>query len=346
MDRASLRAWLADDSPATAAELAAEADRVRRDVVGDAVHLRGLIEISNHCVRGCTYCGLRAAARGVERYRMADDEIVERARLAEQLGFGTVVLQAGDDPGLTREGVARVVEHIKRATSLAVTLSLGERDRETWRAWRDAGADRYLLRFETSDESLYDTIRPLAHRDARHRLEMLPELRELGYEIGGGVMVGLPGQTLDVLARDVELFRELDLDMIGIGPFVPHAGTPLGERALASGHDAEAALELALRAVALARVVCPEANIPATTAVASTGGADARRRALAGGANVIMPNLTPSRFHESYEIYPGKVALAPHTNEGKAALATLLASLGRRPGVGAGSRRSGDHARG
>src|SRR6185369_7998152 len=163
----------------------------------------------------------------IARYRMTANEIIACARQAKQFGFGTVVIQAGEDPELSREFIADVLRSIKSETGLAVTLSLGERDQETLRAWRNAGADRYLLRFETSDPDLYCKIHPL-HPEGYDRLEMLRELKRLGYEAGSGVMVGLPGQSFETLARDIELFGELDLDMIGIGPFIPHPATPLG----------------------------------------------------------------------------------------------------------------------
>ena len=199
--------------------------------MGDEVHLRGLIEISNRCVRECHYCGLRAGNRNLRRYRMSEEEIMACVAQAHAYGYGTVVMQSGEDEGITADWMAGIIRRIRRETPLAVTLSLGERDEADLKAWREAGADRYLLRFETSNPELYARIHPIPHPrrgDGRSRLEILRDLAAMGYEIGSGVMVGIPGQTYDDLAPDIELFRELDLDMIGVGPFIPHPGTPLG----------------------------------------------------------------------------------------------------------------------
>jgi len=221
--------------------LYAQADACRQAHVGDQVHLRGLIEISNHCGRTCLYCGLRAANAGLGRYRMSREEILDSARLARMLGYGSVVLQSGEDFGLTGEFIADVVTAIKSLTGgpggevpLAVTLSLGERSDADLLTWRQAGADRYLLRFETSNPMLFRHIHPsrpggvCGPGGVGDRVSMLRRLREMGYEIGSGVMIGVPGQTFDDLANDILLFAELGLDMIGVGPFLPHPHTPLG----------------------------------------------------------------------------------------------------------------------
>src|SRR5512145_3394368 len=219
--------WLRQDDAARLEELWRQADAVRRQFVGDAVHLRGLIEISNHCVRGCRYCGLHAANDSLVRYRMTADEILACADSAVEFGYGTVVLQAGEDPGIETEWLADIVCRIKRQTQLAVTLSLGERSVDDLICWRQAGADRYLLRFETSDARLYGMIHP-SSAGQPDRIELLSELRHLGYEVGSGVMVGIPGQSFRSLAEDIDLFGRLDLDMVGIGPFIPNPHTPLG----------------------------------------------------------------------------------------------------------------------
>jgi len=219
--------WLAERDPSRLAPLWAAADEVRRANVGDEVHLRGLIEISNHCVRQCHYCGVRAGNRTVTRYRMTADEIVACAQRARSFGYGTVVLQSGEDDGMTGEWVADVVSRIKTATGLAVTLSLGERPLDEIESWRRAGADRYLLRFETSDSALFERIHPARPGGVKSRIEMLKDVRRLGFEVGSGVMVGIPGQSYESLVADLALFREMDIDMIGIGPYIPHPATPL-----------------------------------------------------------------------------------------------------------------------
>ena len=230
LTKAEILGWLRESDPQRLDELWRRADETRRQHVGDAIHLRGLVEISNHCARQCAYCGLRAGNENLVRYRMLPDEIIESAQQAVKFGYGTVVLQAGEDYGLSTEWLAKVVRRIKKATPLAVTLSLGERPDQDLAAWRKAGADRYLLRFETTDRNLFDAIHPPLGNNQCDRIAILQRLREFGFEVGSGIMVGIPGQTYASVANDIELFRELDLDMIGIGPFIPHPQTPLGSR--------------------------------------------------------------------------------------------------------------------
>lgn len=335
--------WLRESNEDALRTLWSRADDTRRERVGDEVHLRGLIEISNHCVRGCAYCGLRATRRGLVRYRMTHDEVLASARCARVRGYGTVVLQAGEDEGLGQRDVSALVRHIKDDTGLAVTLSLGERGEDDWAAWRRAGADRYLLRFETSDESLFRKIHPQLGRRDGSRVDMLQRLRSLGYEIGSGVMVGIPGQTWESLARDVVLFSQLDLDMIGVGPFLPHPGLPLGRHTEPVGTEqVPNTVSVVCRVVALARLVCPEANIPSTTALGTLNKANGREQGLARGANVVMPNLTPPHYRAAYEIYPGKECANEAAGTDHEALVAQLARIGRRPGVGAGGRRRHD----
>ena len=236
MERQEVLDWLTETDAAALAALWLRADDVRRRHVGDAVHLRGLVEFSNHCARQCGYCGIRAGNTAVRRYRMSTEEILGCARLARRLGYGTVVLQSGEDPGTTRAWLAGTVRRIKDETGLAVTLSAGERSEADLRAWHAAGADRYLLRFETSNPELFRRIHPPRRGRRSDRIALLRRLRDLGYEVGSGAMIGLPGQTFADLARDLALFRELDLDMIGVGPFLPHPATPMGE-AVAAGEE-------------------------------------------------------------------------------------------------------------
>jgi biotin synthase len=334
--------WLRETRPAALDQLFAQADQVRRERVGDAVHLRGLVEISNYCVRQCHYCGLRAA-RSTPRYRMNREEIVACAHKAVELGFGTLVMQAGEDFGIEAEWLAGVIRQIKAETPLAITLSLGERLLDEARLWRQAGADRYLVRFETSDPELYAAIHPLRGAAISDRVELLRELRKMGYEIGSGVMAGIPGQTYEILARDIELFAELDLDMIGIGPFIAHPETPLGAPDVATaGEDQVPNSELmVLKAVALTRLVCPEANMPATTALATINTVDGREHGLESGANVFMPILTPSPYRQMYQIYPGKACVDEDATQCNQCLRGRIQRLNRSVGEGQGGRRSG-----
>ena len=342
LSKLDLLGWLHESQPARLQELYDWADAVRSDHVGGAVHLRGLIEISSHCERQCMYCGLRQANQALPRYRMTRQEILDCARQAERLGYGTVVMQAGEDDLLTAEWIAEIVWWIKRKTALAVTLSLGERDQEELRLWRSLGADRYLLRFETSDRNLYRIIHPSRRSGGPDRLTLLRQLKGLGYEAGGGVMIGIPGQSYESLAEDILTFRSLDLDMIGIGPFIPHAATPLGSGALrpaiAPSDQVPANEETVYKMIALTRIVCPSANIPSTTALATINRVDGRTKGLKAGANVVMPNLTPTKYRKLYEIYPEKACINENAEDCSQCLRGQIYSLGRFTGQGQGGR--------
>jgi biotin synthase len=342
LTKADVIEWLGDSRPTRLQELYGWADRVRREHVGDAVHLRGLIEISSYCTRQCMYCGLRKANRKLQRYRLTREEIQNCARHAERLGYGTVVMQAGEDDALTADWIADIVRWIKRETRLAVTLSLGERRSEELRLWREVGADRYLLRFETSDEDLFRAIHPNRGSVPSDRLSLLRDLKGLGYEAGGGVMVGIPGQSIESLAQDVLTFGAMDLDMIGIGPFIAHADTPLGSGALrpfiAPSQQVPATEEMVYKMIALARIVRPDANIPSTTALATINKTDGRKRGLKVGANVVMPNLTPLEYRKLYEIYPAKACVDESANDCNGCLRAQIGSIGRFAGAGPGGR--------
>lgn len=333
--------WLRQEDPSRLDLLWMRADQTRRQNVGDAVHLRGLIEISNYCSRRCRYCGLNIENRHLQRYRMTADEIFTCVEKAVEFGYGTVVLQAGEDYGIKTEWLADIVRRIKKQTSLALTLSLGERPIEDLIAWRKAGADRYLLRFETSDKALYERIHPsVANRPGR--FELLTVLAQLGFEVGSGVMVGIPGQSFRSLAEDTALFGRLDLDMIGIGPFISNPLTPLGSGELIPSIDSAEQVPntdlMTCKAVALARLVCPQANIPSTTALATINPDSGRELGLTRGANVVMPNLTPLCYRTLYEIYPGKACLNETADGYNGCLQARIESIGRTIGFGSGGR--------
>ena len=355
MHRREILDWLRETDPARLAELWRLADRARQESVGGEVHLRGLIELSNHCVRLCGYCGLRAGNLALRRYRMSDEEVMACVRQAVQFGYGTVVLQSGEDPELTSDRIASLVRRIKSESPLAVTLSLGERDDAELAAWRDAGADRYLLRFETSNAGLYERIHPPhvgcvkrtnATNDgafhAPYRLAMLATLRRLGYEVGSGVMIGIPGQTYDSLADDIEVFCRLGLDMIGVGPYLRHPDTPLADRDkwpdAAEGQQVPATEEMTYKVIALARLACPRANIPATTALATLNRRDGRELGLMRGANVVMPNLTPPQYRAMYEIYPAKACIFENAADCNGCIKQRIAGIGRTIAAGRGDR--------
>ena len=339
LDKASLLRWLRETDETALASLWAAADKTRKKHVGEEVHLRGLVEISNHCLRQCHYCGLRAGNTDVTRYRMPIDDIVASAQKAKDFGYGTVVLQAGEDEGLTVDGVSEIVRRIKAETGRAVTLSLGERLPEELRTWRKAGADRYLLRFETSNSELFSRMHPPRGGQRPSRMELLRMLAPLGYEVGSGVMIGIPGQTYDDLANDLLLFRELDLDMIGVGPFIAHPATPFGKEVATGGDHPNAvpATELmTYKMVALARLMCPDSNIPSTTALATLNINEGRELGLSRGANVVMPNLTPIEYRVHYEIYPAKACIRETADICNRCITGRIEKIGRDLGEGPG----------
>ena len=338
---APIIAWLRLQDPQRLNALWDAADAVRRRHVGQSVHLRVLVEISNHCDRECFYCGLRLPNLGLPRYRVSESQVLEVGRQAARLGYGTMVLQAGEDPGLEADWVSDLIRQIKAETELGVTLSLGERAEAELQQFRDAGADRYLLRFETSNRELYERIHPPPASGPRQdRIALLRSLREMGYEVGSGVMVGIPGQSHTDLARDIELFRELDLDMIGLGPNIPHPDTPLPSIAdslrTEISDPAPADGFTAYKMLALARLVCPRANIPATTALATLDPASGLALGLRRGANVVMPNWTPVQYRGDYAIYPGKAGSTGTPAYSHRRAVELLAALGRPVGCGRG----------
>lgn len=335
-----IEGWLRETDVKALEPLWKQADTVRRKNVGEEVHLRGLIEFSNTCSRHCAYCGIRVDNRSVNRYRMSADEIVECAHSAVTLGYGTVVLQSGEDRSYTSDMISDIVRRIKAEVGLAVTLSLGERSLAEMAAWREAGADRYLLRFETSNPRLFAAIHPAVPGKEIDRIALLRTLRELGYEVGSGVMIGIPGQTYGDLARDIEMFRELDLDMIGVGPFLPHPETPLGVRfAEQSIHEDDQAPNsemMTYKTIALTRLACPHANIPSTTALATINRARGRELGLQRGANIVMPNITPVHYRKDYLLYPGKACLLEDPLHCNTCLRRRIEWIGRTVGAGRG----------
>jgi biotin synthase len=294
------------------ASLFAEADSVRLAAHGRFVHLRALLETANICRADCLYCGLRHSNRLVERYALDAGTIIEIASRAVRAGFRTVVLQSGEDPGTRPEITSNVVKSILRRTEAAVTLSFGEWPAAVYAMWRQAGADRYLLKFETSDRDLYSRLRP--GRKLDDRLDCLGALKQTGYQTGTGFMVGLPGQSIDNIADDLLLLHDLEPDMAGIGPYIPHPETPLGQpcgKGLIPAWKEDPALrdcnagEMTLRCLAVARIMNPHMHLPATTAL-GVGLENGYARGLAAGANVIMAGITPRSCVRHYDIYPGR----------------------------------------
>lgn len=279
-------------------ELFEAADLVRKKYVGDEIHLRGLIEFSNICKQNCFYCGLRKDNPKVNRYRLSEQEIIDFAQKAVSYGYKTLVLQSGEDAFFTAKKLCKIIEEIKKL-DVAITLSCGERTFEEYKAFKAAGADRYLIRIETTDRKLYKKLHP--NMDFDNRLRCLQNLGELGYEVGTGCLAGLPEQTIESLADDILFFKSINADMIGIGPFIPNENTPL--------KDTEGGtFVMSKKIMAITRILLPDINIPATTAM-ETIEPNGRILALQAGANVVMPNVTEGEYRKYYELYPGKICV-------------------------------------
>ena len=295
-----------------------EADKVRRENVGDEVHLRGLIEFSNICKRQCKYCGLQSGNKQIERYRILKDEILVYVQNAVNMGYKTIVLQSGEDEFYDTDKMVEIIREIKKY-DVALTLSIGEKSYDEYKAFKDAGADRYLLRIETTDQNLYKEMHPNASYE--NRVRCLQDLKSLGFETGTGCLVGLPNQTIESLADDILFFKELDADMVGIGPFIPHEQTPLAD---AKTGD----FWLALKVMALTRINLPNINIPATTAM-ETLNPNGRIIALNSGANVVMPNVTSKEYRAKYEIYPGKICINENPEQCRGCIEGKIKAIGR-----------------
>lgn len=285
-----------------------KAASVRDSYLGNNVYLRGLIEYSNMCGKNCLYCGVRRDNHAVERYTMTNEEVIEAAMTAYRLNLGSIAIQSGENTSRTFvDNVEELVRSIVRLTGgrLGITLSLGEQSRETYRRWFEAGAHRYLLRIEASSEALYRKVHPddEMHRYQR-RLESLKIIQEEGYQTGTGVMVGLPYQTMSHLADDLIFMRDFDIDMCGMGPFIEHSATPLGSRGTDNLFIRER-FNMTLRMIAILRIIMKDINIVASTAM-QTVDRVGREMAIACGANVVMPNLTPTKYRKGYLIYEGK----------------------------------------
>lgn len=305
------------------------ANKVRQKYVGDEVHLRGLIEFSNYCKQNCLYCGFRRDNKNVTRYRLTEEQIINFAKDAAEMGYKTVVLQSGEDPYFTVDKMKQIISEVKKL-NVAITLSIGEKTFEEYEAYKEAGADRFLIRIETTDKNLYTKMDP--DMDWQNRLRCLNDLRKLGYEVGTGCLVGLPEQTLESLADDILFFKEIDADMIGIGPFIPNKNTPLKD---AKGGS----FELALKVMAITRLLLPDANIPATTAM-ETLNPQGRIIALQSGANVVMPNVTQGEYRKFYEIYPGKICVNDTPDKCRECISGKIQNIGRTISKDFGFRKS------
>jgi len=317
--------------PSEIENLFKRAYEVKKQNVGTTVYFRGIVEISNICKKNCYYCGIRRDNAKVERFKLGEEEVITSALWAYEQHYGSVVLQSGerDDEEFVCY-IENIVHELKKRSEgrLGITLSLGEQTEETYRRWYAAGAHRYLLRIETSSPELYKKLHPADH-DWQKRWDCLRTLKKLGYQTGTGVMIGLPYQTLEDLARDVQFFYDEDIDMIGMGPFIPHAETPLADAL--PGYDGDRQLELALKMIAVCRILLQDVNIASTTALQALK-TDGRELGLLAGANIIMPNITDPKYRGNYQLYNGKPCLDENASLCRNCLERRVSSIGETIG--------------
>ena len=331
LDLSEYEELLARRGQESAERLKTEADRLKTEIYGRDVYVRGLIEISNICRNDCLYCGLRRSNKKCDRYRLSEEEIISCAEKGYELGFRTFVLQGGEDGFFDDRVLGGIIKEIKRRHSdCAVTLSMGERSRESYERLFDAGADRYLLRHETADPSHYRRLHP-DEMSYENRMECLKVLKEIGYQTGCGFMVGSPFQGFRELAEDLKFIEDFKPDMCGIGPFIPHRDTPFAGQKAGS-------VELTLFLISVLRIISPSMLIPATTAL---GTADPRGRELGilAGANVVMPNLSPVRVRRKYELYDNKICTGEESAECRDCLERRMESIGHRIVTDRGDRK-------
>ena len=330
LERSEWIALLSERSADDEAYARGMAQEICESVYGSDVYLRGLIEISSYCKNDCLYCGLRRSNRDCERYRLTEEDILGCCREGYGLGFRTFVMQGGEDMWFTDERLCAIVAAVRSEfPDAAITLSVGEKSRETYQKYFNAGANRYLLRHETADPSHYSLLHP-AGMTFENRKNCLYTLKDIGFQVGAGIMVGSPGQTWETVAADMEFMRELEPHMVGIGPFLPHHATPFRDEPAGRLNDT-------LFIVALVRLMLPEALIPATTALATLD-PEGREMGLLSGANVIMPNLSPADVRKKYLLYDNKQAFGSEAAQSLEINKAALEKIGRRA-----SMTRGDH---
>lgn len=315
-----LKMLITSDDDSVSEKLAMYADKVRRRHYGAKVFLRGLIEISSYCKNDCLYCGIRRSNKNAQRYRLDRGQIMSAAENGYKLGFRTFVMQGGEDGYYTDDLMCEIIAELKeRYPDCAVTLSLGERTYESYKKLRDAGADRYLLRHEAADCELYKKLHPM-EMALDNRVKCLYNLRELGYQVGAGFMVGAPFQTVENIIADLRFLQELRPQMIGIGPFIPHHDTPFAD-------EKGGTLELTLRLLGIIRLMFPKVLLPATTAL-GTISPIGRELGLKTGCNVVMPNLSPADVRKKYDLYDNKICTGEEAAECRSCLQRRIESAG------------------
>lgn len=321
--------FLSDSNPKILKELQQKAQKITEKYWGNDVYVRALIEFSNRCRKDCFYCGLRKSNQQLTRYRMIKDDIIEVINKIVKSGFKTVVLQSGEDIGYDTDFIKDIVQYGKK-NNLAVTLSIGERAKQEYEIWKDAGAVRYLLKQETYSKDLFKSLHP--DDDFDERIKHRKWLKELGYQTGTGNIIGLPGQSCEDIAHDIISFADENADMIGIGPFISHSNTPLSNH-----HDGQ--LEMCLKVIALTRIMLPGSLIPATTAM-GTIDPDGREKALQAGANVWMVNMNLPEYKQQYEIYPERICIEETNDQCLLCLKGRIASVGKKIGDGYGNSKN------
>ncbi len=312
-------------------ELTKAAYEVKNENVGHKAYYRGIIEFSNICEKDCYYCGIRKSNKNVNRFAMNLEEILDCAELAWKMNYGSLVLQSGERTDETFVSfVENVIKEIKKMSNneLGITISLGEQSEETYRRWFEAGAHRYLIRIETSNDALYKTLHPEDH-DFSERYECLNRLRRVGYQVGTGVMIGLPNQTMEDLVNDIVFFKEQDIDMIGMGPYIIHHDTPLAEKV--KNFDKNRQLKLGLKMIALTRLYLKDVNIASTTALQALHH-EGREFGLQAGANIIMPNITHVKYREGYKLYDNKPCTDENATMCRACLEGRIGKIGEEIG--------------
>lgn len=320
--REQLDCLLQTDDAQTTAFLRERARETADAVYGKKVFIRGLIEFTNYCKNDCIYCGIRRSNKKADRYRLTEAEILSCCAQGYELGFRTFVLQGGEDPYFTDDKICDLVQQIKsQYPDCAVTLSIGEKEKESYQAFFDAGADRYLLRHETADEAHYKMLHP-AEMSWQHRMQCLWDLKEIGFQVGCGFMVGSPGQTVDTLYEDLQFIRKLQPHMVGIGPFIPQKDTPFG-------NEAAGTMEQTLRLLSILRLIHPHVLLPSTTALGTIHPLG-REKGIQAGANVVMPNLSPTAVREKYKLYDNKICTGDEAAECRHCMARRMESVGYR----------------
>lgn len=311
---------MSDDERENIDYLYHKARTVVDEIYGKDVYVRGLIEFTNYCRNDCLYCGIRRSNGEAQRYRLTEEQILECCKTGHELGFRTFVLQGGEDPYFTDERICNLVSKIRdEYPDCAITLSIGEKDRESYQKFFDAGADRYLLRHETADEQHYSMLHP-SELSLKNRMRCLNDLKEIGYQVGCGFMVGSPYQTIDTLYEDMQFIKKLSPHMVGIGPFIPQHATPFCDKKAGT-------LEQTLRLLSIIRLIHPHVLLPATTAL-GTIHPQGRELGIKAGANVVMPNLSPVGVRKKYELYDNKICTGDEAAECRMCLQNRMAGIG------------------